>query len=85
MYEGSSIKAEHEFYDAHRAEFVEKYLGKEVLLYQGKLQGVFNNAGDALDYALNNGFKKNKFMVHTVVKNEPKFVMVPVIMASNNE
>lgn len=85
MYEGSDIKKEHEFYDAHKAEFVEKYLGKEVLLYNEKLQGVFDSASDALDYAINNNFQKNKFMIETVEKDEPNFTMVPIIMAADYE
>lgn len=72
MYEKSTMKAEHEFYDANKADFVKKYLGKEVLIYQKKLQGVFTDTTQALRFAIEHNFPPGKFMIKTVVENEPK-------------
>lgn len=68
----SPIKQEHDFYNAHKDEFVKKYLGKEVLVYQQKLQGVFDDPVDALRYAQDNNFEKDKFMIKTIKEVEPK-------------
>lgn len=71
------LDAENEFYFAHRTEFIEKYLGKEVLIYKGKLQGVFDKVYDAMKYARKNNFKPNYYMIKTVREKEPIYAILP--------
>lgn len=62
----SSLKAEQKFYDEHKKEYLQKYRGKNVLIYKNELRGVFDTGREALFYALDNGYKRNHFMVTSV-------------------
>lgn len=68
----SPIKEEQEFYKIHKAEYVEKYLGKEVLIYKKQFWGAFDTCAQALDFADKNNFARDKFIIKTVQKKEPK-------------
>lgn len=71
------FKRQMKFYNEHKKELVEKYLGKEIIIYEDKLQGVFDNSSDAIDYAMAHNFTPGKFMLKTVCKKEPVYEMIP--------
>lgn len=58
------------FYDEHKEEYRKKYLGKYVLIYQNKLQGAFESVVPAYNYATQNGFKKDSFIIHEVTAED---------------
>lgn len=71
----NTLKKEQEFYNEHKNEYREKYLGKRILIYKNELKGAFDNFTDAYNFALLNKFTPNKFMIKKVTK-EDKIVRI---------
>lgn len=74
------FKRQMKFYNKHKKELLEKYLGKEIIIYRNRLKGVFDSFSDAVDYAVEKQFKPGKFMIKTVCKKEPVYeILTPFI------
>lgn len=74
------FKRQMKFYNKHKKELLEKYLGKEIIIYRNRLKGVFDNSNDAIDYAIAHNFTPGKFMIKTVCKKEPVYeILTPFI------
>lgn len=65
------LKSEDKFYNKHKNEYLQKYLGKIVVIHQNELQGVFDNDDDAITFTKEKKFPRNTFMIKKVVENEP--------------
>lgn len=76
----NTLQEEQAYYDTHKSELVRDYLGKQVVIYQNKVQGAFDTVSDAFDYALDNKFTPGRFMIKKVVKNEPIYYVIPTII-----
>lgn len=68
---------EQKFYDTHKAEFVEKYLGKEIVIYQNKVAGVFDTFRDAAEFTKSKKLNFGAFMIKRVTKREPVYQVIP--------
>lgn len=73
------LEKEWRFYLKRKKELVQKYLGKYVVIYKNSVRGAFDNDDEAIDYAFNNGFKPNHFLVQKVLEKEPVDVILPMI------
>lgn len=72
------LEKEEEFYQAHKAEYLQKYKGKHILIYKDELRGVFDTGKDALNYAVENKFRRNHYMITRVQEEEDVFQIVQV-------
>lgn len=60
----------HEYYEAHKAEYRQKYLGKYIVIYENEFRGAFDSPADALNFGDASGFRKNEFMVKKILEKD---------------
>lgn len=72
-----SLKKERDFYNEHRDEYKQKYLGKDLVICGDKLQGVFDDFESAYDFVVQNNYCPNEFMIKKVTEKEQVLHLFP--------
>jgi len=82
MTELKELERENRFYVSHKAEFLEKYYGKWLVISGDSLWGVFDKFSDAAQAAFQN-FKPGEFMIHTPSHDDTVIQIGPLISEIN--
>jgi len=77
------LEQENAFYDAHKAEFREKYLDKWLVISGESLWGVYDSTTDAVEASLGK-LEPGKIMIHKP-SNDGRVINLPRICANNSE
>jgi hypothetical protein len=75
------LERENAFYQAHKAEFHEKYLDKWLVIAGEELWGVFDKVSDAAKAALEH-FETEEFFLHRPADDDMVIGVIPTISIS---
>ena len=67
--ENDILKDEYEYYKKQKADLIEKYEKKFVVIKEQKILGIYDNRNEALNETIKN-HSLGTFLLHQIIKNE---------------
>lgn len=67
------FELENKYYNEHKEEYREKYLGKHIVIYGDELKGVYDNDGDAFNESVKT-MKPGTFMIKIVTATDEEAI-----------
>lgn len=67
------FELENKYYNEHKEEYREKYLGKHIVIYGTELKGVYDNDGDAFNESVKT-MKPGTFMIKIVTATDEEAI-----------